>query len=109
MHPVSKLFRNELGRFIDEHFELELNEMNQARENTDDHTSFAHSFFHGITSLYPDERRLTPKTRSLYIYYGYRRNSLFLYQQNTGYNLLITLFLKKWGQFKLHAALHMKM
>ena len=91
VHPISKMLRNELGGFIVDHFELEFNEMNQRFESTDDHTSFAHSFFHGNTSLCPDERRLTPKTRSYYIYYGYWRNSLFLYQKYTGLNLLITL------------------
>ena len=95
VHPVSKLFRNELGGFIDEHFELEFNEMNQAWENTDDHTSFAHSFLHGITSLYPDERRLTPKTRSFYIYYGYWRKNLQLYQKVYGKRFINNLTKKK--------------
>ena len=67
VHPISKMFRNELGGFIDQHFELEFNEYNQRYECTEDHTSFAHSLYHGITSIYPDERRLTPKTR-FYIY-----------------------------------------
>ena len=66
LHPISQIFRNELGGFIDDHFELEFNEYNQKFESTEDHTSFAHSFYHGITSIYPDERRLTPKTRSFF-------------------------------------------
>ena len=58
--------------------------MDQRFESNDDHTSFAHSFFHGITSLYPDERRLTPNTRSFYIYYGYWRDNLGLYRKIYG-------------------------
>ena len=81
LHPVSTIFYQELEPFVDNHFELYFNEYNQQWECNDDHTSVAHSFFHGITSLYPDERRLTPNTRSFYIYYGYWRDSLSLYQK----------------------------
>ena len=61
------LFNRELGDFLDDHFELEYNEYNEFNEKyecTDDYMSFADQFYHGISWIYPDTRKLNPTNRS---------------------------------------------
>jgi hypothetical protein len=84
IHPVSTLFKTEFKEFIDDHFLEEYNEYNDAYESVDSFTSFSDHFFHGLSSIYPDSRVLNPRNRSFYIYCGYWRECLFLYQHRYG-------------------------
>jgi len=84
-HPMATMFTNELGGFIDEHFDQEWNPYNCRYENIDSYQSFGDHFFHGTSSPFPDKHRvLTPITRSFYIYNEYWRDYEKLYKHRYG-------------------------
>ena len=84
IHPVATLFNRELGEFLDDHFELEYKEYNEKYESTDDYMSFADHFYHGISWIYPDTRKLNPTNRSFDIYCGYWKQCEYVYKLRYG-------------------------